>query len=62
MINNNSKIGDIITFGNGKYKITNLYQLTDEHMKQYDLYHRNRVTLTKISGEGSDTLDFAVAE
>lgn len=43
------------------YLVERVYQLTDEYMKQHELYNKNRVTLVKIKGEnGMDRMDFAI--
>jgi len=52
--------GDLVTRGESVYLVEKIYQISDEYMKQHDLYHKTRVTLTKISGDGVDRMDFAL--
>ncbi|ALS22266.1 hypothetical protein [Paenibacillus naphthalenovorans] len=55
--------GEIVEQFGSLYLIENVYQLSDEYMKKHDLYHKNRVTLIKISGiNGMDRLDFAITQ
>jgi len=58
---NNYKLGDIIPYGTKTYKVTLLYQLTDEQMIKYQLYGRNRVQLTNIDNI-TDIMDFTISE
>ncbi len=59
-INNNTKIGDKIKMhGDSIYKVTNIYQLTDDYMKKHNLIHKKRIALEKLEGEGQEKLDFA---
>lgn len=59
-ISKNTKIGDVVTMNKDTvYKVVNIYQITNEYMEQHNLYHKNRITLKKIKGEGQDQLDFA---
>ena len=52
--------GEQVTLGDSIYKVEKIYQLSNEHMKKYDLYHKTRVTLTKVSGNGIDKMDSAL--
>ena len=55
--------GDKITHENGSvYLVEKVYQITEDYMRKYDLYYKNRVKLVKLSGEGIDSMDFAVTE
>lgn len=55
--------GETVEQFGSKYKVENVYHLSDEYMKEHDLYHKNRVTLVKIEGvDGMDRMDFAISE
>lgn len=43
------------------YVVEDLYELSDDEMRQYSLVFKRRVTLRKVSGEhGLERYDFAV--
>jgi hypothetical protein len=52
--------GEQVTFGNSVYLVKKVYQLSAKYMKKHDLYHKTRVTLIKISGDGIEKMDFAL--
>lgn len=55
------KIGDKVKmFNNTIYKVVDIYQVSEEYMKEHNLIYKNRITLEKIKGEGSSKLDFAL--
>lgn len=55
--------GETVEQFGSKYIVENVYQLSDEYMKEHDLYYRNRITLVKIEGvNGLDRMDFAITE
>ena len=57
------KIGEIITLQDGSvYKVDNVYEISNEYMKQHNLYHKNRITLSKVKGKGMEEVDFAITE
>lgn len=45
------------------YFVERVYEISDEYMKKYNLIHKKRVTLMKLSGKnGSDKEDFAISD
>lgn len=56
------KLGEIVTRGQAQYQVTNLYMLTDDYMEEHDLAHKERVTLTRVSGTGAEEHDFAIVK
>lgn len=55
------KIGDKVKmFNNTIYKVVDIYQVSEEYMKEHNLIYKNRITLEKIKGEGPSKLDFAL--
>mgnify|MGYP000912027479 CR=1 FL=1 len=54
--------GEMIYQFGSLYLTQKVYQLTDEEMEKFDLYHRTRVKLVKISGENSmDVMEFGIS-
>lgn len=54
-------LGELIPYGERIYKVTLIYQMSDEQMAEYNLYGRNRVQLTNINNI-SDIMDFAITD
>jgi len=54
------ELGQLIKYGERTYKVTRLYQPTNDEMIKYDLYGKNRVELTNIENIG-DIMDFAIS-
>jgi hypothetical protein len=53
--------GNIINRCDSIYLVERVYELSDEHMKEYNLYYRKRAVLTKIFGvNGVDREDIAL--
>lgn len=58
IVDRNLKIGDTITmYDKIDYRVKNLYQLSDEYMKEHDLYNKYRITLESL--KDGKTIDFA---
>lgn len=54
-------IGETISLIQGDYIVQNVYQLTDEYMKENEMYCKNRVTLVSVL-DSNDIIDFAISE
>jgi len=55
--------GKEVTFSDGSvYMVDKVYTLDAQEMKRLELFHANRVRMTRISGVGSDILDFAITK
>jgi len=54
-------IGATIERYGSLYRVERAYQLSDEYMKEHELYYKNRITIVKVSGvNGLDKYDYAV--
>lgn len=55
------ELGNVITYSDeSQYKVENLYTLSQEEMKQHELYYPNRVRLQKLNGVGPEFIDCAI--
>ena len=52
------KIGDTVYMYNGSYEVSNIYQISEEYMKEHNLCYKNRITLKCI--KNGEIRDFAI--
>lgn len=59
----NYELGQEVEHFGSVYVVERLYSLTDAEMKAHNLYHRNRITIRKVSGVyGLPSYDNALPE
>lgn len=54
--------GEIVDLFGSKYLVQDVYRISDEEIKEYELIHKNRVVLVKVSGiNGMDIMQFGIS-